>query len=60
MTRIAILGAGKMGGLLAALAPDYSCRVTAQLDKEHTERGIVPQMLGGAEVVIEFRSEERL
>ncbi len=54
MTRIAILGVGKMGGLLAALAPEYGCRVTAQLDKEHTAQGITAAMLGGAEVVIEF------
>ena len=54
MTRIAILGAGKMGGLLASLAPEYGCRVTAQLDKEHTSRGITVAVLGGAEVVVEF------
>lgn len=54
MTKIAILGAGKMGGLLANLAPDSGCRVTAQLDEEHTRHGVTVAMLGGAEVVIEF------
>lgn len=54
MTRIAILGAGKMGGLIASLAPEYGCRVTAQLDREHTVHGITAAVLGDAEVVIEF------
>ena len=54
MTKIAILGAGKMGGLLASLAPEYGCRVTAQLDKEHTAHGVTAASLGDAEVVVEF------
>jgi len=52
--RVAILGAGKMGNLLASLAPESGFRVTAQLDKAHTERGITAAMLGDAQVVIEF------
>jgi 4-hydroxy-tetrahydrodipicolinate reductase len=54
MTKIAILGAGKMGGLLASLAPQTDCEVTAQLDREHTALGIKREQLNGAEVVIEF------
>jgi 4-hydroxy-tetrahydrodipicolinate reductase len=54
MTRIAILGAGKMGGLLASLAPHSDCEVTAQLDREQTALGIKREQLNGAEVVIEF------
>ena len=43
-----------MGGLLASLAPEYGCRVTAQLDKEHTAHGVTAASLGDAEVVVEF------
>lgn len=54
MTKLAILGAGKMGGLLAALAPDHGCQVVAQLDRSDTARGVTREALAGAEVVIEF------
>lgn len=54
MTKLAILGTGKMGSLLAALAPESGFTVVAQLDKAHTHRGITPEVLKSAEVVIEF------
>lgn len=54
MTKLAILGAGKMGKLLAQLAPESGCRVVAHLDKADTARGLEAQALNGAEVVIEF------
>lgn len=54
MTKIAILGAGKMGSLLASLAPTTGCELRAQLDAPDTRRGITREQLNGAEVVIEF------
>ena len=54
MTKLAILGAGKMGKLLAQLAPESGLTLVAQLDKDETARGVTAQALHGAEVVIEF------
>ena len=54
MTKLAILGAGKMGVLLASLAPENGFAVVAQLDKQHTQAGVSRESLNGAEVVIEF------
>lgn len=54
MTTLAILGAGKMGNLLAQLAPESGFTVVAQLDKDDTARGLTAAALNGAEVVIEF------
>lgn len=54
MTKLAILGAGKMGQLLATLAPESGCEVAALLTREHTTSGITREMLNGAEVAIEF------
>lgn len=54
MTKIAILGAGKMGSLLAQLAPQSGCEVVAQLDAPQTATGIAREQLQGAQVVIEF------
>lgn len=52
--KVAILGAGKMGKLLAALAPESGCEVTALLDRDETARGITRESLNGAAVAIEF------
>lgn len=54
MTKLAILGAGKMGSLLAALAPESGCTLVAQLDKQHTRHAVTRDALNGAEVAIEF------
>ncbi len=54
MTRLAILGDGKMGRLVAALAPDAGCTVVAQLGARETAAGVTRTALAGAEVVIEF------
>ncbi|WKW12390.1 hypothetical protein Strain138_001675 [Pseudogemmatithrix spongiicola] len=54
MTKLAILGAGKMGKLLAQLAPESGFTLVAQLDKAETARGLTAQSLHGADVVIEF------
>jgi 4-hydroxy-tetrahydrodipicolinate reductase len=54
VTRLAILGAGKMGQLLATLAPEAGFTLVAHLDKSHTTKGVTREALNGAEVVIEF------
>lgn len=54
MTRLALLGAGKMGKQLAALAPERGFEVVAQLDRAATADGVDAAALGAAEVVIEF------
>lgn len=55
-TRIATIGGGKMGTLLAALANEAGAGTTlvAQLDRKTTAKGITREALGGAEVAIEF------
>ena len=53
-TRIALVGMGKMGRAIAALAADRGCEVVARLDLPETSRGIAATMLNGAEVAIEF------
>lgn len=54
MTKLAILGAGKMGSLLAALAPESGFRVVAHLDKAETRHGVPREAMQDAEVAIEF------
>ena len=54
MTRIAILGDGKMGGLLATLAPDAGCTVVAHHGREVASGALTRALLGDAEVVVEF------
>ncbi len=53
--RLAVIGDGKMGRLVAALAAEQGITVTAVLGKEAVERdGISPSTLGGATVAVEF------
>jgi len=54
MTRVAILGDGKMGGLLASLAPSAGCTVVAQLGREAASGTLTRELLGDPEVVVEF------
>lgn len=54
MTRLAIIGDGKMGRLVAALAPESGFEVTAHLGPAETAGGIAREALAGAEVAIEF------
>lgn len=54
MTRIAILGDGKMGELLVALAPGMECEVVAHLGAARTAQGLDRAAFGGAEVAVEF------
>jgi 4-hydroxy-tetrahydrodipicolinate reductase len=54
-TRVALLGMGRMGRALDALAADRGCRVVARLD---ARTRIDAAALGGAEVAIEFTTPE--
>jgi 4-hydroxy-tetrahydrodipicolinate reductase len=54
VTRLAILGRGKMGTLIASLAQSQGFMVVAHLDKEETANGVTAEALRSAEVVIEF------
>lgn len=53
-TRIAILGDGRMGELIAALAPAAGCEVVALLGPAQTAGGLTRDALGNAQVAIEF------
>jgi 4-hydroxy-tetrahydrodipicolinate reductase len=52
--RLAVVGMGKMGHAIAALAPDRGWSVVAQLDAGETRDGITAAMLHGADVAVEF------
>ncbi len=54
MTRLAILGDGKMGRLVASLAADAGFTLAAQLGPRETAAGVTSEALGSADVVIEF------
>jgi 4-hydroxy-tetrahydrodipicolinate reductase len=56
---LALIGMGKMGRTLAALAPEAGFRVVAELDAGRPGyRGVTRESLGGAQVAIEFTSPE--
>jgi 4-hydroxy-tetrahydrodipicolinate reductase len=52
--RLAIIGMGKMGSAVAALAPERGWEVVARLDAAHAAEGITRHTLAGADVAIEF------
>src|SRR6516165_6326567 len=54
--RIAIVGYGKMGRMVARLAPEHGCAVVRTLGSaENTNASaLTPESLGGADVAIEF------
>lgn len=54
MIRLAVIGDGKMGRLVASLAPDRGFEVVAELGPEATRGGVTREALDGAEVVVEF------
>lgn len=58
MTKLAILGSGKMGAQLAQLAPAHGFSVVAQLDKAETRNGLNAEVLSGAEMAIEFTAPQ--
>ena len=54
MTRLAVIGDGKMGRLVAALAPEMGFEVVATLGPAGTAGGLTAEALAGAEVAVEF------
>jgi len=54
--RIAIVGYGKMGQMVARLAPEYDCEVVRVVRSKENEdgRALTPAALNGADVAIEF------
>jgi 4-hydroxy-tetrahydrodipicolinate reductase len=57
---IAIVGYGKMGRLIAQLAPEYGCTVTVTLDEHNNAggAGITRENLAGVDAAIEFSTPE--
>lgn len=58
MTKIALIGMGKMGRAIEQLAADRGCEVVARLDHAETTSGIPKGALNGATVAIEFTTPE--
>ena len=56
--RIALIGMGRMGRALDALAPERGCEVVARLDAAEMANGISADDLHGAQVAIEFTTPE--
>jgi 4-hydroxy-tetrahydrodipicolinate reductase len=56
--RVALVGMGRMGRALDALAPERGCEVVARLDAPEMARGLTVADLHGAEVAIEFTTPE--
>ncbi len=52
--RLALIGMGRMGRALDALARERGCEVVARLDVPDMSRGLTREMLNGAQVAIEF------
>lgn len=51
---VALIGMGRMGHAINALAPDRACDVVARLDAPEMARGLTAADLNGAQVAIEF------
>lgn len=56
--RVALVGMGKMGRALDALAVDRGCTIVARLDAPEMRRGLTAADLNGAQVAIEFTTPE--
>jgi 4-hydroxy-tetrahydrodipicolinate reductase len=55
---VALVGMGRMGRALDALASERGCEVVARLDAVETSRGLTVADLNGAQVAIEFTTPE--
>jgi 4-hydroxy-tetrahydrodipicolinate reductase len=58
VTKLAIVGMGKMGRAIEQLAGERGCEVVARLDVAETRAGIEPKSLNGAEVAVEFTTPD--
>lgn len=56
--KLAMIGMGKMGRAITALAPERGFEVVATLDADATRSGITRERLAGADVAIEFTVPE--
>lgn len=56
--RVALVGMGRMGQAIDALAADRDCDVVARLDARAMRGGLHREMLGGADVAIEFTTPD--
>lgn len=56
--RVALVGMGRMGQTIDALAIDRGCLVVARLDAAVMQRGVTRDDLGGADVAIEFTTPD--
>lgn len=56
--KVALVGMGRMGRALDALAAERGCEVVARLDAAEMARGLTVTDLGGASVAIEFTTPE--
>ncbi|MEP6765939.1 MAG: dihydrodipicolinate reductase C-terminal domain-containing protein [Gemmatimonadaceae bacterium] len=56
--RVALVGMGRMGRAIDALAAERNCEIVARLGRSETARGITPTNLNGAQVAIEFSHPE--
>ena len=56
--RVALIGMGRMGRALDALAPERGCTVVARLDASEMTNGITAADLHGAQVAIEFTTPD--
>ncbi len=54
MTRLAVIGDGRMGSLIAGLAPSMGFEVVAHLGPRNTQGGLTRERVADAEVAIEF------
>ena len=56
MTRIALIGYGKMGRMIHSLAEQHQCQVTAIIDPASSDHPgqITAESIGDAEVCIDF------
>src|SRR5258708_38439744 len=57
--RIALVGMGRMGQALAALAPAHGCRVVAEIDRSHgSAHAGTRETLRDAQVAIDFTTPD--
>jgi len=54
MTRIAVIGGGRMGALIGGMVPEAGATLAAHLGRSATAKGITRESLGDADVVLEF------